>query len=372
MANYYETGSAPDVNNLLGKLRTALQTNGWTVNYNDLEGSSGGARVHVSKGGMVVNFRSGFNNEVPVASAAERNSRQGNWNWSYIWGSQTYRPNWIFFNVSTGVNMSRSWHNQPGGPGSSELKGLAAGIVCPGSISRYWIFINENPDTVLLIAEVRPGKFEHIAFGQLILTQNIQAGGEWFSGSRIMNRAYTSPAELASSQLRTGYAGDDTAAMFRVVDSRWTAPDQLDGWNQNMMLSGIPNTNGSGNYWANLGVPQMDGDYAVPSITGYYNAHNVAYLDDEGRSILFPIPCYKFMETSGLTLIGYIGHIARTSMKAYVAGDSIAGVGETYMAFPSHERISPWNVTQAGSSPADPSGQTFNYYGTGIAVRKPV
>lgn len=372
MANYYETGSAPDINNLLGKLRTALAANGWTVNYNDNEGSSGGQRVHVSKGGMAVNFRTGFNNEVPVANVAERNSRQGTWNWNWVWGNpqQTYRPNWLFFNVSTGLNMSRSWHNQPGGPGSSELKGLASGIVCTGSISRYWIFINENPDTVLLIAEVRPGKFEHIAFGRLILTQNIQAGGEWFSGSRIMNRSYTNPQEVANGRLTTSYVGDDTASMFRVVDTRWTAPDQMDGWNQNLMTPGVPNSWGQGNFWALLGVPVPDSSVQVPSVQGYYNVIDVAYLDDEGRSILHPIGCYKYMETSGLTLVGYLGHIARTSLKAYVAGDPIAGVGETYMAFPSHERLSPWNVTVFGSSPSDPSTQSYNFYGTGIAVRK--
>lgn len=58
--SYFETGSASDVNNLLGKLRSAMAANGWDTNYNALT-AGGGTRCHMSKGGMTVNFRTGFN-----------------------------------------------------------------------------------------------------------------------------------------------------------------------------------------------------------------------------------------------------------------------------------------------------------------------
>lgn len=369
---YFETGSAPDVNNMLGKLRAALASNGWTVNFNDESGSSGGTRCHVSKDGMTVNLRTGFNNEVPVSDAAERSARQGLWRWNYQWGNPTqiYRPDWIALNVGTGVNLSRSWHNQPGAPGSTELKGLAAMITAHGSISRYWLFINDNPDCVLLVCETRPNKFEHLAFGRLVLTQEIESGGEWFFGSRRFNDHYSPPQEVCSGRLSPSIADASTTGMVRLVDSRWFAPDQLDGWNQSILTPGVPNSYGTNNFWAVLGVPTPDSFSASPS-SGFPNLVNQAYLPPEGRSILHPIAAYKYMETSGLTLLGYIPHIARTSLQAYVAGDPIAGVGDTYLAFPSHERLSPWSITVGGNSSSNPADESYNYYGAGIAVRRP-
>lgn len=373
MSTYYETGSAPDINNLLGKLRTAMAANGWTVNYNDLEGSSGGYRCHMTKDGMTVNLRTGFNNEVPVSVTAERSARQGTWRWNYTYGSPAvaYRPNWLAFNVSTGVNLSRSWHNQPGGPGSTELKGLASMITCTGAISRYWLFILDSPDTVVLIAETRPNKFEHIAFGRMDLCQDIQAGGEWFCGSRRFNDHYSQPNEFAYGLITPTATGVGTGSMFRVVDTRWTVEDQLDGWNQGIMTPGVPNSYGSSAFWALVGIPTPDSTVSNPSSSTFHNLINSAYLELEGRSILHTIGCWKYMLNGGLTLIGTLPHFTRTSLRAYVAGDPIAGVGDTYLAFPGHERLSPWDISTYGSSPSNPADESYNYYGTGIGIRRP-
>lgn len=373
MSTYYETGSAPDINNLLGKLRTAMAANGWTLNYNDTEGGTGGYRCHMTKDGMAVNFRTGFNNEVPVSNSAERSGRQGAWNWSYTWGNpqQAYRPNWLAFNVSTGLNMSRSWHNQPGGPGSSELKGLASMITATGAISRYWLFIWDNPDAVFLIAETRPNKFEHIAFGRMNLLQDIQSGGEWFSGSRRFSAHMARPNEFGYGLISPSFANDDATSFFRLVDTRWLVEDQLDGWNQGIMTPGVPNTYGQGNFWALVGIPTPDASVQNQSSQSFQNLINSSYLDLEGRSILHPICCYKYMLDGGLTLVGVLPYVTRTSLRAYVAGDPIAGVGDTYLAFPSHERISPWDIYTYGGTPADPSQQSYNYYGTGIGIRRP-
>lgn len=376
---YYETGSATDFNNLMGKLRTAMAEHGWTVNFNDYEGNSGGMRCHISKGGMTVNMRTGFNNEIPVAATAERTSRQGTWNWTHQWnpggGTQVYRPNWMAVNAGTGVNLSRSWHNQPGAPGSGELKGCASMITGTLQVSRYWIFIHEDPDFVLMIAETRPNKFEHIAFGRLVLTQDL-VGGEWYSGSRRFTDHVAPPQEIAGGTFLSGSNGpsfnrDDTTCMVRIGDPRWAAADQVDGWGGSILTPGVPNSYGSTNFWAGVGIPTPDSTVSFPQQGGFYNLITSSYLDAEGRSILHPIAAYKAMETSGYTLVGYIPHMARTSMKPYVAGDQVAGLGESYMAFPSHERLSPWNPFQLGETPQDPALVSYNYYGTGVAVRKP-
>ncbi len=374
---HYEEGSAPDVNNMLGKLRTAMAANGWTVHYNDNEGGSGGVRCHMSKGGLVVNLRTGFNNEVPVALAAERSARQGTWNWNYTYGNplQTWRPNWIAMNCGTGVNMSRSWHNQPGAPGSTELKGLASMITAPGAISRYWMFILDDPTAVFLIMETSANKFQWLAFGDLEMCQKVQAGGQFFFGSRSFNKSYGEPQEALFGIIpipNASYVSDDCATCFvRLVDTRWTASGQLDGWNHTMMTPGAVNSYGNGNFWGNLGLPVPDSTYNNPAVSGFLNLTNVSYLEQEGRTVLWPIGAYKAMgEGAGYELIGFIPHVGRLSLKAYAAGDQVAGVGDTYQAFPSHHRISPFNIYNYGTLANNPADESFNYYGTGVAVRR--
>lgn len=374
---YYEEGSAPDVNNMLGKLRTACAAQGWTVHYNDNEGSSGGVRCHMSKDGLVVNLRTGFNNEVPVALPAERSGRQGTWDWNYYFGNpvQAWRPNWIAMNVGTGVNMSRSWHNQPGVPGATELKGLASMITTPGAISRYWMFILDNPTAVFLIMETSANKFQWLAFGNLEMCQEVQAGGQFFFGSRSFNLSYGEVQEALFGIIpipSTPYVSRDCATCFvRLVDTRWTATDQLDGWNHTLMIPGVPNSYGGGNYWANLGVPVPDSAVGSPSSSGYFNLINVSYLEQEGRTVLWPIAAYKEMgEASGYALIGFIPHVGRLSLKAYSPGDLVAGVGDTYQAFPCHHRVSPFNVYSHGIKTLDPVDESYNFFGTGVAVRR--
>lgn len=353
---YFETGTATDVNNALGKLRTAMQDHGWTVNYNDYEGSSGGIRCHMSKDGMTVNLRSGFNNEVPVANANERSTRQGAWNWTSL-----ARPDWIALNMGTGVNLSRSWHNQPGAPASSELRGLGHMVIAFGAISRYWIFILENPDMVMMVIELQPGKFETLAFGRLILNQEVESGGEFCGASRPFNSTITRPYEF----------GDAIAYFTRLVDSRWaTLGDQLDGWGLCISLSGVANA--LDNTVNAYGIPTGASYVNSPTIGGYRNVLTESYLDLEGRSILYPIAHWKQTAIEGRTLLGYIPHVGRTSMKPYLAGDEVVGVGESYLAFPHHRRTSPWSVTDYGTSgQTAPLNDAYNYYGTGFAVRKP-
>lgn len=370
---YFETGSSPNVNDMLGKLRVAMAANGWTENYSDIEGGSGGRRAHLSKGGVTVNFRTGYNNEVPVANVAERSARQGAWSWAHQWssgGTNYWRPSWIAMNCGDGVNLSSSWHNQPGAPGSSESKGLGVMLTAAGAISRYWIFILEEPDTIVLICETRPNKFENLAFGKLSLNQAIAGGGSWFSGSRKFNQHYSGVHEAIMGGMGGGFvdAASSMPGFARLVDDRWLVEDQLDGWNHTIFSPGVPNGYGGGSIWSIIGVPFMESShYTSP----YSNAINQSYLDDEGRSILHPISVWKGVLGGGYTLLGHVGHIARLSLKPYIASDPVAGVGETFLAFPSHHRLSPWNTSQSGSLPADPADETYNYFGSGIAIRRP-
>ena len=372
---YFEQGSASDINDLLGKLRVALAANGYSVVSNAGSGTSGGMRCHMSKGNLHVNFRTGFANEVPVAVAGERTTRWGTWVWPFSYHNgawQTQSINWLAFNLSTSHNLGASWHNQPGAPGASGGKGCASMITCLSSISRYWLFILEDPDAVFLVAETDPNKVQHIAWGNLNTCQNLENPVEWYFGSRRMYKAHgDSLGEFCYSHSFPGYANDN--AMFRLNDSRWDYADGLDGWGASLINSGVPNAYGSGNYWANLGLPVPDSEIYYPENYGFDNVTLRGYIESQGRSILHPIDCFKLAEGGGAHLIGTIPHVGRTSMKPYIIGDQVAGVGETYLAFPNHQRISPFSVANnvvenISSAHVDEVG---NFFGTGIAIRRP-
>lgn len=373
---YFEQGSASDVNDLLGKVRVALEANGYVTVHNAGSGTSGGMRCHMSKGNLKVNLRTGFNNEIPVALAAERTSRHGNWLWPYsfwngVWMSESI--NWLAMNLSTSHNMAASWHNQPGAPGSSAGKGVANMITSLSAMSRYWLFIHDSPDAVFLVVETAPNKVQHLAWGNLEMSQVTQNPCEWFFGSRRMYKAHEDGVgDFGYGLNTTGYAND--WGMVRLQDTRWGVDDGLDGWGKGIIMPGTPNSYGSGNYWSNLGLPCYDSSNGSPSgVNGFPAVINQSYIEDQGRSILYPIHAYKEALGGGFQLLGNLPHVGRISMKPYVLGDQVAGVGESYLAFPSHCRVSPYSITAVADGPGNTSHQAeaYNHYGTGIAVRRP-
>lgn len=378
MAEHYETGSASNVNDLLDKVRNAMVAHGGYVQQSHtLDGTSGGYRSHLSKGTLRVNLRSGFNGEVP-AGASERSVRYGSW----AWNGNSFAPDYIAVNLSTGFDFSKSWHNQPGAPGASENRGMASMINAKGSISRYWLFILEDPDTVILFVEVYPNKFNHLAFGMLNLVQQIEDGGEWFSGSRALacttdrvNEAFSGYYGTYTGSSPSTIARSEMTAMFRVVDSRGTQ-DDLDGWGLGFMDNGtLEHSGGINPSYGKLvaGLPQYNGRYRGAAGVDFLNALTESWIAEESRSIVMPINCWKQIVGGGWTLIGTVPHVGRTSMAPYLAGDQLAGLGETWLAFPSHTRMVPLNkqVYSQNSSPAYPPNDIFNHFGIGVAVRRP-
>lgn len=346
MAEYFESGSASDVNDLLGKLRNAMTLHGgWTQQHLASDGTSGGQRAHLSKGNLKVNFRSGFNNELPTAY---RNNRLGGWNWS----TSGYSIDYLCMNLSSDFNFSNPWNGQPGAPGSGEaLAGMAFMLTAFGSISRYWLFLLEDPDAVFLIVENRPDKFEYLAFGNLSLIQTVESGGEWFFGSRSMSHNYDQLRPPLESTFYNVNAGSQSTTQrnvkgfVRLVDSRYAASNSLSGWD-------------------NCRTYGVGGSYGSSSVLS--TDLTTSYIEKEGRSILYPIAAIK-----GNMILGYIPHVARISMQPYMPGEQVLGVGETYLAFPGHKRSVPWTMAGYGSSPYPASTEEYNFHGTGIAIRRP-
>lgn len=375
MAEYFETGSASDYNDLLNKLRNAMTTHGgWTQQDHSSTGTSGGYRSHLSKGTLKVNLRSGFNGEIPVPSA-NRSVRLGTWDWN----SGGFAPDYIALNLSTGFNLSLDWYNQPGAPGASEGRGMGVMINGKGSVSRYWLFLLEDPDAVYLVVEVHPNKFQHLGFGKLVLAQQIEEGGEFFAATRRFSDTYNSLNDPWS-----GYYGAYSAspssevtkrmtAYFRVEDERITSPDDLDGWGKGFIDSAVPERSStvSNSYGQPITfIPQLTGPYRMyPGSTPYKSALTESWLADESRSLMFPIACWK--NYIGYSLIGHLPHLARISMEPYIAGDLVAGVGDPWLAFPGHYKSVPFSKTAYGDNANYAPNSSFNYFGTGYAIRRP-
>lgn len=376
MAEYFETGSASDYNDLLNKLRNAMTTHGgYSQQDHTASGVSGGYRSHLSKGTLKVNLRSGFNGEVPVG-VAYRSTRLGSW----YWGAGGYAPDYIALNLSTGFNLSAEWFNQPGAPGASESRGLGVMINGKGSVSRYWLFILEDPDAVFLVVEVHPNQFHHMGFGKLRLSQQIEEGGEFFCATRRFSDTsgpLNDPWSGYYYDVSAGAGSDGARRMtgyFRVQDERIAVPDDLDGWGKGFIDSAVPERSSisSSSYGMVMaGIPQLTGPYRSNSqTTPYVNALTESWLDDESRSLMYPIACWKGY--NGQSLIGHIPHLARISMEPYIAGDLVAGVGDPWLAFPGHCKRVPYNTNVYSDTPGTyPPNHLYNYFGTGYAIRKP-
>ncbi len=373
--SYYVTGSAADVNDLLDEVRNALTAHcGYAQQHHDLLGLGGGYRTHLSKGNLRVNLASCYNGAVPVV-ASERNPALG----TFSWNAYGFAPDSLSLNLSTGFNFSSSWVNQPGAPGQEISKGMAVMLNCKGVVSRYWLIQHDSPEAVFLFVEVAPNKFNHLAWGNLTLFQQIESGGEWFTGSRPVSDTYGKVHE-ALSGVSSSSDSNRMTGYFRVSDSRLTGTanegaNSLNGWGASFIDNGTPEHSSGGmntSFGTISSFPQYNGPYRGYGYGPFQNALTESWIEKEQRSVVMPINCWKYIN-GGYSLIGQIPHAGRTSMQAYLAGDQLAGMGETWLAFPGHTRRVPFSeeVYWEYSNPRYPPNDVGGHFGIGVAVRRP-
>lgn len=214
----YSYGSANDQYDLLDKIRLFLIDAGFTINLFQEDrtiydsagnarsplGSSSQRRLHASKGGKFLNFRT-YDSWSSMASVNRPFKGSTNTNLS---GSSTPHLG-ILFNMSTGFDAGLPWSSQPGSPNYSNRNrvndsyvdaggGLAGGVGLPtlGAVASYHLFFTENPFFFWVSAEWSVGKFGHFMTCDLLKMGSF-LGGLFFTGSLAFENVgvYTTPHE---------------------------------------------------------------------------------------------------------------------------------------------------------------------------------
>tara|TARA_R110002074_G_C12509722_1_gene663283 strand:+ start:765 stop:1631 length:867 start_codon:yes stop_codon:yes gene_type:complete len=140
----YQTGTYSGPVDLLTLLRTFVLANGWTQNGWTADGT--GNRLHIQKGSMYYNLRSGAGEDDVFAGTS----------------NATTTPYAIYLNGSTGYAGGSPWDRQPGSPESETGEGAAAGKVSQTQAT-YHMFA--QADTIILFVEC-DDQYRQIMFGQ--------------------------------------------------------------------------------------------------------------------------------------------------------------------------------------------------------------
>jgi len=169
----YSEGTATDQFDLLGKIKLFFEDEGWTIEsyvtdtstYQPTwtEGSSNAKRLHVSKSGRCLNFRSTYS----AAIIPNYTSRR--------WG--------IGFNMGTAYDPSKGWADQPGVARILSLDTEAPAYCwCNGAIS-YRMFLWDSPFTFLVHIKHSSTMFSQIYFGEISSKYGAWDGGDVFLSS---------------------------------------------------------------------------------------------------------------------------------------------------------------------------------------------
>lgn len=206
----YETSSATDVNDLLGKLRLFLIDDGWTIDFNGARVDTTGNALLVSKGGNCF----GFMTQTIGGSAGDPASFFG------------------AFQYPGPYNGSLAPHLQTNASAISIANNM------PGPFQAYHFFSGENAagvSYVHCVVEATPGSFRHFGVGQInklgaITTGNYCYAGSWNYGSSYINslndRHSVPWAALENSQVNAWRGtiircdGDALSPRYGVFNSR--------------------------------------------------------------------------------------------------------------------------------------------------------
>lgn len=193
----YETGFFTGSNDLLAKIKTFLESDGWTTNLYASDGA--GYRLHVEKAGVCANLRS-TNNE----------------RWHYANDKWTG----IAMNLSTGFDAGAGWYSQPGAPpGDADGRPFVKLRDITSTQGTYWCF--SNGTQVAIVAAISSSLYGDLHWGELTKCGSY-SGGMYFSGNgSVWDR------RCLSFHVYTSYALAEGVwyGKYRAVDELYAAFD---------------------------------------------------------------------------------------------------------------------------------------------------
>ena len=300
----YQTGTAATPDQLLDALRIFAVANGWTQLHWGASGT--GQALSLTRNNHYVHLRSAVNERL----------RSG---YSTITG--------LFLTASSGWDDTQPWYNQPGRIVDTSNRIEACGLYEVGASNTYHLFALASPEMLVLVAEISPGRYHHLAFGQLD-TFAANTGGLFVSGA-FGSDGYTYRTSSTTDTV-FGYGSDRHAGLpfndykrygqsfIRAQadgEENWysvCSSSPLTGRRARALFESGPGSNNSlGRYW-------------------YDRAPNTL----NGVSPLVPFTVFVERPEGYFSPFGYSAHCRYLNITHYAPAESFALGSEQWMAFP--------------------------------------
>jgi len=348
----YQTGTYTNMHDLLGIIKTFLETNGWTINRWELDQQgyqswiglnyTGAMRLHIQKiasDSTVMYFN--------LKSVTRGIIFGDNWNVVSQLNDRYYSEiRGIGINGSTGYNAGESWDEQPGYPvskGTSKSIGACITEVPIGETYNYHIF--QSTDSCTIIVQIGDNRFEYLAFG-LLTKSGIYTGGQFYAGSQ---ESYQPSYQYWYD---SGTKRDRWRAAFlaNIVDGSGTEKSTLavyldvDGsvsWRHNGQ-EGSDDSITTVNLQTGVQAPYTRVDDPISTDQRYAINFNGLVYDRNpnhfnGVSILAPAYIFIRRATKRYTYIGRPEGIRVINRSPYNPGDEFSLGGDTWKVFPAFD-----------------------------------
>lgn len=199
----YETGTATDVADLLGKLRTFALANGWSQNYYGARTSGTGNALQINKGGFYVTFR--------TDTGAGTTQDPGPYIGAYAHGT---------YSAGNGTE------NQSGASGVCLSNGMSGPFAAYHFISGAEL----GSDYLYAIVETTAGTFKHFGTGKMVGVGTLTNGQfvhacRWYYTTAEINASnsayHTIPFESYAPNLSDANVGWYVRADADTISPRW-------------------------------------------------------------------------------------------------------------------------------------------------------
>ena len=311
----YHTSTAANSDQLLDALRVFAMTQGWSALRWASDGS--GQTLSLSKGALFVHLCS--------AHDARLSSR-----YNAVTG--------LWLTGATGFANDQPWWNQPGGIAhagnantASRERAEACGVFGVGSATTYHLFAAAEPDLLMLVAEVAPGVYHHLAFGELA-TFGKTGGG-----------AFVSAAFGADDYLYSG-EGD---AMFRYpYDHHAGLPfnDYKAYGGANCVLAEF---DGALTWYSVCRSDPLTGkrakslwEYGINSSSASWGRCWHSHVPNTLNGVTPMLPFTVFVERPGgyFSTFGYTPHLRYLNITHYTPAERFSLGHESWIVFPAHSK----------------------------------
>jgi len=345
----YQSGTYSSMHDLLGTLKTFLQTNGWTINKWELDEQgywsrtginyTGAMRLHIQKTAsdstvMYFNFKS-----VTRGIIFGDNLDSG----SVINGRYYSELRGIGINGSTGYNSGESWDEQPGYPvnkGTSESIGACITEVPSGESRNYYIF--SHTDSCTIVVQIDDNRFAYLAFG-LLTKSGVYTGGQFYAGSvesyqpsyeywyEAGNRRRPWRSAFLANALNNYSYNESTLAVYLDVDGSAA-------WRHNGREGSSDSSTEAGLQTGAQAVYTRTDDPTTTYRRYAINLNELIYARNpnhfNGVSILAPVYIFVVRATGRYTYIGIPKGIRIINRSPYNSGDEFSLGSDTWKVFP--------------------------------------